>query len=351
MLAAAASDTVRARFASGLSRFAPDVPCALLGHNDADGLSAMAILARGLERAGRPARLRIVGRGENAWSAQMQAELAADPPGGFIVCDLGVGSADMAPVAPTIIIDHHVPRGGGVGTVISGLEFDPAPTTSLLAYWCAGALGEAGDLLWLAALGLIGDMADTAGFPEMDEARRRYGVTKLRRAAALINAARRRGSGDASPALSLLLSADGPDEILSGERPEAAELLAAKAEVAAALDQARRVPPKIRNGVALIRADSPCQIHPLLAQQWRGRLRNEIVLAANAAFRPGWVHFAIRSQRDLDLIEFLARRAPPGADENYGSGHRAATGGALRNPTWNTFIRGLGFDAADEVHA
>jgi single-stranded-DNA-specific exonuclease len=73
------------------------------------------------------------------------------------------------------------------------------------------------------------------------------------------------------------------------------------------------------------------------------------VLAANAGFRPGWVHFAVRSGSDRDLIDFLARRAPPGVDSNYGSGHRAATGGALRNADWNHFIRSLGFDATDEV--
>lgn len=345
----AAADKVRARFAEAFAGFAADRPCAVLGHNDADGLSSLAILARSLARVSRPVWPRIVGRGENPWTAEMQAELAGQAPGGVIVCDLGVGPDHLAPPAPTVVIDHHVPRGGGGGVVITGLEFDPAPTTSLLAYWCAGAIADADDLLWLAALGLIGDMAEAEGFPEMEEARRRYGVTKLRRAVALINAARRRGSGDAGPALSLLMTASGPDEVLSGTRPETAELEAARTEVAAALDQARRAPPKIRNGVALIRADSPCQIHPLLAQQWRTRLKNEVVLAANAAFRPGWVHFSVRSRRDLDLIDFLAKRAPPGADENYGSGHRAATGGALRNPDWNEFIRGLGFDATDEV--
>jgi single-stranded-DNA-specific exonuclease len=342
-------ELVQARFGDAFAGFALDRACALVGHNDADGLSAMAILARALERASRPVQLRIVGRGESARSAV--PELDRQAPGGIICCDLGVVPHDRAPAAPVICIDHHVPRGCGVGLVISGMDFEPPPPTSLLAYWCARAIANVDDLLWLAAIGLIGDMAEAAGVREMDEARRRFGTTKLRRATALINAARRRGSGDASPALSLLMLASGPDEVLNGQRPETAELQRAKAEVAAALEEARRVAPKIRNGVALIRADSPCQIHPLLAQQWRGRLKNEIVLAANAAFRPGWVHFAVRSSRDVDLINFLAHHVPPGADGNYGSGHRAATGGALPNASWNRFILELGFDAADEVQA
>ena len=86
-----------------------------------------------------------------------------------------------------------------------------------------------------------------------------------------------------------------------------------------------------------------------LAQAWRGRLRNNIVLAANSGYRPGWIHFAVRSGREVNLIDFLAEHAPPGADENYGSGHAAATGGALRPADWNAFIAGLGFGPEEQV--
>ena len=88
--------------------------------------------------------------------------------------------------------------------VIAGHRFDPIPTSSLIAYWCAQEIADAEPWLWLAALGLIGDMADQAGFDEMAEARR-YGITALRDAVSLINAPRRSASGDASPALRLLL--------------------------------------------------------------------------------------------------------------------------------------------------
>ena len=131
--------------------------------------------------------------------------------------------------------------------------------------------------------------------------------------------------------------------VLSGELPEAAVVLAARAEVKRELEAARRVGPLVRGEVALIRFASPTQIHPLIAQQWRGRLRDKIVMAANTGYRPGWVHFAVRSGDDRDLVGFLAAHRPPGADEMYGSGHRRATGGALRPADWNTFIIGLGF--------
>jgi single-stranded-DNA-specific exonuclease len=335
---------VQKTFREAVDRFRADAPALILGHNDADGLSASALLARALGQQAHPPRVRILGRGENPWSDAMRTELSKAPVGGLIVTDLGVREGEILAGAETVVIDHHVPTGiPGSASVISGFHMDPVPTSSLLAYWCATALAEVDDLLWIAALGIIGDMAERADFEEMEDARKRYGITVLREATALLNAPRRSASGDAKPALDLLIKATGPKEILSGEHPETALLQAAREEVKRELEAARRVPPKVKGNVALIRFHSPCQIHPLVAQAWRGRLRNNIVLAVNTGYRPGWIHFAARTALDLDLIAFLRDNAPPGADENYGSGHVQATGGALRPEAWNMFVEKLGF--------
>ncbi len=339
---AARSETA-ATFARAIREFDRTRPVWILGHNDADGLSATALLARAFGQAGWTVRTRIIGRGESPWSDAMRTELADEPAGGVVITDLGVRDALPKPGVPTVVVDHHIPGHPPAGaTVISGHGQDPIPTSSLLAFWCAGAMVDAEPWLWLAAVGLIGDMAEKAGFPEM-EAARRFGVTALRDAAALVNAPRRSASGDATPALMLLMAASGPKDVLSGERPEAAAVLAARAEVKQELEAARRVGPVVRGEVALIRFASPTQIHPLIAQQWRGRLRDRIVMAANTGYRPGWIHFAVRSSEDRDLVGFLEEHRPPGADEMYGSGHRQATGGALRPADWNAFITGLGF--------
>jgi single-stranded-DNA-specific exonuclease len=88
----------------------------------------------------------------------------------------------------TVVIDHHVPAGSpGSATVISGFPMDPVPTSSLLAYWCAAAIAEIGDLLWIAALGIIGDMAEKSGFQEMEDAPKWYGITVLRNTTSLLN--------------------------------------------------------------------------------------------------------------------------------------------------------------------
>jgi single-stranded-DNA-specific exonuclease len=319
----------------------------LVCHNDADGLSAGVVLAQALRRIRVFPDIRIIGKGENAYSEAFQSEIrmrkAADAVTGLILADVGTSSYLATDLLPTIIVDHHVPTGiPDWATVISGIEDAPIPTSSLLAYRCAMTLYDATPHLWLAALGIIGDMAEKDGFPEM-EAARTYGITALRKAASLVNAPRRSASGDASPAFALLEKAAGPKEVLSGEFEETAILMTARDEVRAEVDKARKAAPKIVGPVAIIPLDSPCQVHPLIAQTWSGRLKSPIVMAANFGYRPGWVHFAARTGQDADIPAFLATVRPPGADEQYGKGHRLASGGALRLEDWNIFVRTLGF--------
>ena len=334
----------RDAFEGAVGQFDRGKPVWILTHNDADGLAAAALLARAFPRIALPTQVRILGRGENPWSEAMGDELRAQAMGGLIVTDLGIRPGPIRPDTPTIIIDHHVPGGAPPdATVISGHGQTPTPTSSLLAFWCAGALTEVDDLLWIAALGIIGDLGDSADFEELAAARKRHGASALRQATTLINAPRRTAAGDAGPALELLMKAAGPREITSGRHPETALLFSARDEVKAALEEGKRVAPKMKGPVALIRLHSPCQIHPLVAQRWRNRLKNSIVIAANTGYRPGWVHFSVRSAQDVNLIEFLRGYAPASADEGYGNGHERATGGALRTEGWNQFIEGLGF--------
>jgi single-stranded-DNA-specific exonuclease len=343
----------RKEFRNALAAFDRTVPVLILGHHDADGLSSTAILSRALERSGRRTQVRLLGRGENAWSPEMKLELRVRDVGGLIVTDLGTRAEPPLPGVATVIMDHHVPSGiPQEALLVSGYGLLPTPTTSLLAWWCAGAVAEVDDLLWLAALGIIGDMEEASGFPELAAARKRWGITALRNAVSLLNAPRRASAGDAGPALALLLKADGPKAVLSGEYPETALLQAARAEVQEALAEGRRVAPRIRGEVAVIPLHTACQIHPLIAQQWKGRLKDKVVIAANTGYRPGWVHFAARSGQGSDLIDFLRRHRPDGADPvNYGNGHPQASGGALPPAAWNRFVAKLGFGADMQVPA
>ena len=156
-------------------------------------------------------------------------------------------------------------------------------------------------------------------------------------------------SSSALLALALLMKADGPHAVISGEHPETALLVAARDEVKLALAAARRVAPKVSKPVALIRLHSLCQIHPLVAQSRKVRLKDNIVMVAKTGYRPGWVHFAVRSATGQDRVAFLRDHAPDGADENYGNGHQQATGGALRPVAWDAFVAGLGIGPEVQV--
>lgn len=348
-----------AAFARAVSGFGPGAP-AVLCHDDADGLSAGAILALAFGRAGRgPVHPRIVGRGEGAWSAPLRAELAALEPGGIVVTDLGVQTGAILPGLPLVLVDHHVPRSlpcSDEATVVTGHADAPVPTSSLLAHACARALigAQADDLAWLAAVGLVGDLGEraaSADFPDvMAPVRKAHTAKALREAVSLVNAPRRSASGDAAPALRLLMRARGPGDIVAGADPDAHALHAARTEVKAALDAARAVPPLFAGPVALVRCDSPCQIHALVAQSWTHRLRRQVVIGANAGFRAGYVHFAARSLAVPDLIGFLeARRPALGPDDQFAQGHRRATGGQVTVATWNRFAADLGFGPEAQV--
>ena len=338
------------RFAAALAGFDPGRPALVLCHNDADGLSSGALLKRAFDRAGRPAAVRVLGRSETPWSEEIRAELGPRGPGGLVVADLGTRSEPVLPGVPPIVVDPHVPRGAAAGgggvAVLSGDAEDPVPTTSLMAHRCAAALGDTSDLLWRAAVGLVGDLGDKAPFPELAAAKKLCTGTAIRETVSLINAPRRTASGDYGPALDLLLAADSPKDLLSGRHPGLDALRAAREEVKAALEGAKRVPPRIGGDFALIEIDSGCQIHPLVAQSWRMRLKDKVVLCANHGYRPGWVHVAARTALPRDLVALLRDVAPPGADENYGGGHAQASGGALRLADWPVFLSNIGLARA-----
>ena len=330
-------------FRGALAAFDADRPVLIMTHNDADGLSAGALFARMFGRLGRAHAVRLVGRGENPWSSAIREAYAGAAFGGLIVADLGLREGEVMPGVPTIVVDHHVPFGAAGGaTIITGFGADPIPSTSLLAHRCVAAVVDADPWVWLAAIGLIGDYGDKAPFPELALAKARHTATALREATSLVNAPRRTAGGDAAPALALLMAADDPKDAISGRHAETAVLLGARKEVKAALAVGKRVGPRVYGDVALIHLDTPCQIHPLVAQAWRTRLKDKVVIAANHGYREGWVHFAARSATGRDLIAFLRGVAPPGADEAYGNGHEQATGGALRLEDWRAFLRNLG---------
>jgi single-stranded-DNA-specific exonuclease len=317
----------------------------LLCHNDADGLAAGAIFFRSLERSGRhDLQLLPMGKGESAWSMSTIERVAAARPAAIFVLDLGSRAKPIFPGLPTLVIDHHRPLGvPPAGTLISSYQWQPSPCTAALVYWLGAALADLEDLAWVAAVGIVGDLGEHATLEPLPQARARYGTRMLREATTLVNAARRSPSGDASPALNALLAAQEPADIARGRLPEARQLAQLREDFNAALAEAKRAAPSFADRVALIRVHSPYQVHPILAQIWRGRLPNHIVMVANEGYLPGRVSFSLRTCLDVNLLSFLqAFRQSIDATE-FGHGHDRATGGILLQDDYKRLLATMGF--------
>ncbi len=336
----------------------------ILTDSDADGLPAATILLLALKRAGylnTAAEVRL--KFESAWSPSVIERLGRVKPDALIVADLGSRSDPILPNVPTLLLDHHRPLGvpPGATLITAYREMGPGedareiPTTGLMAYRCAVALhpGAHEEYLWLAGISLLSDLGDKAPFPELALAKKQGGAGALRDLTSLLNAPRRSSRGDASSALALLTMGVSPKQILTSVEPRLLELrgqlLADKAEVAEALSLARKLPPRFSASLreelgaelVAIRMHTECQVHPLVAQQWRARFPKSVIFGVNTGFRPGWVHFSGRAPRGVNLIHFLTNHRPDGADESYGNGHDQAAGGALRFPIWNRFANDL----------
>ena len=346
--------------------------------SDGDGLPAGALLLRALREAGYA---EVDGecrrKGESAWGEEIGGRLRERAKGvgggegrgidALIVADLGsrdgvlLCGADGLPL-PLLLIDHHRPIGQperstlitAYGTGNPAGDGKDIATAGLLCWWCARALvgeAKASEWLWLAGISLLSDLGDKAAFAELAAAKSRFGGGALRDATSLLNAPRRTNEGRADAALTLLVKAEGPKEVTSGTHPETALLQQAKEEVAEALAIARKQPPRFSKAVrdelgadlVAIRMHTGCQVHPLVAQQWRGRFAKSVVFGVNTGYRPGWVSFSGRAPAGVNLIEFLARHRPPEADTTYGLGHNQASGGSLPVAVWNRWIREIGF--------
>ncbi len=352
---------------------AADRHTVVLCHFDADGLAAGALFGRGLPLVG-AGRVTVVpsGRDESAFTGAARERLRALQPDALVVTDLGVDAAgtlegDVGPLGgpvPVLYVDHHRPSGlPAGGLVVSGYDWDPVPCSAWLAYDLLEAVvddvDEMRELDWIAAIGVISDLGDRAPWLPLADAKRRHTARWLKEATVLVNAARRGATFQPGVALDLLMTQDGPRDV--AEAPEAAPLHAARQEVAAAMAEARKKAPafSVRDAAAdapaelrfaLVTVHSPCQVHPLIAQQWRTRLPGYAVICANTGYLPGMVAFSTRTARtDVSLPRLYQSIDTPGWNGRWGQGHDQASGGHLPPDVFAGVLDALGFDAAAHV--
>ena len=94
----------------------------------------------------------------------------------------------------------------------------------------------------------------------------------------------------------------------------------------------------------MLRIESRCQVHPLIAQQWRTRLPKYVVIAANRGYLPGIIAFSARTSRtDVSIPELLQRIDVGDHGGSYGHGHDQASGGQLPPEAFARLCEALGF--------
>jgi single-stranded-DNA-specific exonuclease len=338
-------EAARVAFAAFVAPIPHDANVVALHDSDADGISAGVLWQRGLERLGfTHVRRLLPDRERSAWSEGNRATVAAAKPDRLFVLDLGSQSEPVLPGVPTCFVDHHRPGGVPPGdTLVSAYAWDPIPTTSLLTWELFAPLTDVADLDWVAAIGLLGDLGDSAPFPMLAEAKKRYTAKYLKEAVALLNAARRAARYDPETAARVLLAHADPRALVNSDTADVQTLRDAREEVKAALEEAKKAAPVFSGQVALIRVHSACQIHPLVAQIWRTRLPKFIVLAANDAYLPGRVNFSARAAKGVNVLEFLRSVPLPPGEGSFGQGHDQASGGSLPVARWNALLVALGF--------
>lgn len=359
---APAYDAALERARAATRAFVADLPRAsrvvVFCHFDADGLAAGAVAGRALPRLGF-GDVTVVpsGKGESAFGDAARARLAALRPDALVVTDLGVNAAGVLADVPTLYVDHHQPVGTPAppATIATGYGWDPVPTSAWLMWELLAPLADAAgtpidDLLWIAAIGTISDLGAKAPWPRLDAIRRQYTAKWLKEAVSLVNAARRASAFDVATPLALLMTAEHPRAVSEDEAGGADRLRAYRAEVNAALAEARKRAPIFAapdSPWALVPVASACQIHPLIAQQWRGRLPKHAVMGVNPRYVPERVAFSCRTSRaELDLPALLRGAVDLGPwNAHFGNGHDHASGGQLPPAEFDRLLAALGFDA------
>jgi single-stranded-DNA-specific exonuclease len=316
-----------------------------LHDTDADGVTAGVVWQRACERLGFPHPTRVLpGRERNAWDNSVRRYVAATNPSTLFVMDLGSQSVPVLNGVATCFIDHHRPEGVPPGdTLISAYKWNPIPNTSLMAYELFGALVDITDLDWVAAVGTFSDLGEKAPFPLVEQTRKKYTAKYLKEATTLVNAIRRSSNPNPEIAAQALLTHQNPKDLVNSDSSEVQQLKAAREEVKAALEEAKKAAPVFSGNVALIQISSKCQVHPLIAQIWRTRLPKYIVIVANDAYLTNRVNFSARATDGINVLQFLRSIELSEGEGNYGHGHDAASGGSLPPERWNEFLNKLGF--------
>ena len=337
--------TARNAFSAFLDSTPQNKRVVCLHDTDADGIAAGAVWQKAMQRIEYSNCVRVVpDRERNAWTSENKRRVAQQNPESLFVLDLGNQPHDVVENIPTCFVDHHRPGQTRTDqTLISAYSWNPVPNTSLIIYDLFSEWVDISDLDWVAAVGTFSDLGERAPFFLVEKTKQKYTAKWIKEATALVNATRRASQSNPEAGARALLKFDSPKELCLSQDEDVQQMKAAREEVKAALNEAKKAAPIFAGQVALIRMNSKCQIHPLIAQIWRGRLPKYIVIAANEGYMENRINFSCRSGNNTNVLQFLRGIEISDGDGDFGHGHDGASGGSLPPARWNELLSKIGF--------
>ena len=295
------------------------------------------------------------------------------------------GSARSPSLAPpaitcTLIIDHHNAEDDTFpenSEHVTAYDCPPVPTSALLTYEICktlhpGLSAPSHKIAWLAVTGTHGDLGTSLKwshpFPDPKPIFDNFPRTQINSVVSLINAPRRTSDFDSRSAWDVLVASKTPQDLL--ESPKSQRLVDAREEVNREVVRCQAYAPKFSydSTVALVRIESRCQVHPVIATRWAGTLKGakklKYVICANEGYLPGKVNFSCRVAKGAEVktttekkasvngapdeaesiadgsvniiaeLKSLARRHPSGTllerlGDDFGRGHVQASGGIV----------------------
>jgi single-stranded-DNA-specific exonuclease len=287
---------------------------------DADGLCAAALwkLACGGELRATPSRQHLPSLGPQ--------------PASVYLLDLSCPEGSFPWSSPTVVIDHHPPPlNPAPCLMLNSHTWKPPACTSLLTHWLY--FGDHSDHAWIAAVGALSDLGDGAEFALLKSALDRWGGSKMRKLTSLINSAHR-ADGDSSQAIAALLEHPDPAALLASKRPSVVYLRRCQKKVRRRLNEARSAAPSFFGNLAIVQIASDCPVQSIIAQIWRSRLPDHVVLVANLRSDRALVQLSARSRAPLNAIEQLQGRGL------MVRGHAGSAGAVLAPEEWQSFWEG-----------
>ena len=281
---------------------------------DADGLCAAALWKRSLGGT-----TQVVRGRKTLPVLQHPAKLA-------FVLDLSCPEERFPWDMPTVVIDHHPP---------------PArlPAETLLLHrtdrctaWMAHDLLGGPD--WIAVLGILSDLGDSSPSPLLQGQLQQWGLNPLRQLTSLVNSAHR-ADGDCDQALEALMQHESPSQMIRSDHPSVAYLRDCQRKVRKRLGQAKQASPTCYGNIALVEFRSDCPVQSIIAQIWKSRLADKVVLVANLRSDRAEVHLSARSRGNLSAIETLGDRGL------VLRGHSNSAGAVLTPEEWQNFLETL----------